>query len=67
MIPDAILSIQFEVVIPKRMQLLNISSCCLQANNADANVRLIAHDPLTPKQFHKIMAQIDGTGQQATV
>ncbi|KAK9917236.1 hypothetical protein WJX75_002180 [Coccomyxa subellipsoidea] len=37
------------------------------ANNADANVRLIAHDPLTPKQFHKIMAQIDGTGQQATV
>lgn len=39
----------------------------VQAKNADANVRLIALDPLNRDQFHKVMEQIDGGGKQATV
>ncbi|CAL8464817.1 g4352 [Coccomyxa elongata] len=37
------------------------------AKNADANVRLIALDPLNRDTFHKVMAQIDDGGKQAIV
>ena len=39
----------------------------VQAKNADANVRLIALEPLNQDSFHKVMAQIGDGDKQASV